>query len=197
MGLTNKSTGIDAFKDTFGLEDFKDSDKVIAVAGNPNVGKSTIFNALTGLKQHTGNWPGKTVSNAKGTYKYKGKEFVLVDLPGTYSLISNSLEEEIARDFICFGKTDATLIIVDATCLERNLNLVLQIKEITSDVVLCVNILDEARKKGIIIDLDELSLQLGVPVVGTSARDEEGLNDLMDEVYNIAFKNKKTFNKKI
>lgn len=197
MGLTNQSTGIDAFKESFGLDDFKNSDKVIAVAGNPNVGKSSIFNALTGLKQHTGNWPGKTVSNAKGTYKFKNKEFVLVDLPGTYSLMSNSPEEEIARDFICFGKIDATLIIVDATCLERNLNLVLQIKEITSDVVVCVNILDEARKKGIIIDLDELSLQLGVPVVGTSARDNEGFYELMEALYDISYKNKKTFTKKI
>lgn len=197
MGLTNKSMGMETLKDSFGLEAFKNYDKTIAVAGNPNVGKSTIFNTLTGLKQHTGNWPGKTVSNAKGTYKYKDKDFVLVDLPGTYSLISSSPEEEIARDFICFGKTDATLVVVDATCLERNLNLVLQIKEITQDVIVCVNILDEARKKGILIDLDELSLQLGVPVIGTSVVNNEGLETLKETIYDVSLKNKKTFYKKI
>ena len=154
--------------------------KVIAFAGNPNVGKSTLFNQLTGLKQHTGNWPGKTVSNARGKFYYKDSEFTLVDLPGTYSLMSSSTEEEIARDFICFGNSDAVVVVVDATCLERNL--VLQIKEITSNIVVCVNILDEAQKKGIHIDLDELSLQLGAPVVGTSANSGKGLNDFIKEI---------------
>ena len=168
-------------------------EKIIAVAGNPNVGKSTVFNALTGLKQHTGNWPGKTVSNAKGSYNYKNQKFTLVDLPGTYSLMASSVEEEIARNYICFEKPDTVAIVVDATCLERNLNLVLQILEITHDVVVCVNLLDEAKKKKINIDLDELSLQLGVPVVGTSARSGEGLENLMEEVYKVSLKQEKTY----
>ena len=168
-------------------------EKIIAVAGNPNVGKSTVFNELTGLKQHTGNWPGKTVSNAKGSYNYKDQKFTLVDLPGTYSLMASSVEEEIARNYICFEKPDTVAIVVDATCLERNLNLVLQILEITHDVVVCVNLLDEAKKKKINIDLDELSLQLGVPVVGTSARSGEGLENLMEEIYKVSLGQEKTY----
>ena len=124
--------------------------------GNPNVGKSTIFNNLTGLHQHTGNWPGKTVSNACGLCTYKNSDFLLVDIPGTYSILSNSQEEEIARDYICFSKPDATIVVVDATCLERNLNLVYQIMEITNNVIVCVNLLDEAKKKHINIDLEKL-----------------------------------------
>ena len=170
-----------------------EDDIVIAVAGNPNVGKSTLFNALTGMNQHTGNWPGKTVSNARGSCKYKGKNFVFVDLPGTYSLMSNSTEEEIARDFVCFGEPDLVVVVVDATCLERNLNLALQILEITKNVIVCVNLMDEARKKKIIIDLDELSLQLGVPVIGTSARSKSGLEDLKNEIYELAVNKKKTY----
>lgn len=180
----------------FKIDDLK-GDKIIALAGNPNVGKSTVFNELTGLKQHTGNWPGKTVSNARGKYSYKGKDFILVDLPGTYSLLSNSSEEEIARDYICFGNADATVVVVDATCIERNLNLVLQIIEITQNVIVCVNILDEAEKKGIVIDLDELSLQLGVPVVGMSARSKKGLDSFMETVYDIAYNNRKTYRVKL
>lgn len=168
-------------------------EKIIAVAGNPNVGKSTVFNALTGLKQHTGNWPGKTVSNAKGSYNYKNQKFTLIDLPGTYSLMASSVEEEIARNYICFEKPDAVAIVVDATCLERNLNLVLQILEITHDVVVCVNLLDEAKKKKINIDLDELSIQLGVPVVGTSARSGQGLENLMEEIYKVSLGQEKTY----
>lgn len=184
--------------DNFFDSDFKSSTgKIIAFAGNPNVGKSTVFNQLTGLKQHTGNWPGKTVSNARGKFYYMDKEFTLVDLPGTYSLISSSAEEEIARDFICFGNSDAVVIVVDATCLERNLNLVLQIKEITPNIIVCVNILDEAKKKGIHIDLDELSLQLGAPVVGTSANSGKGLQNLVKEIYAISFKKQKTYSIKI
>ena len=197
MGLTNKSTGRAVLQDEFKVIKNSFKEKVIAVAGNPNVGKSTVFNELTGLNQHTGNWPGKTVANAQGSFSHKDEEFILVDLPGTYSLMSSSVEEEIARDFICFGHPDMVLVIVDATCLERNLNLVLQILEITKDVVVCVNLLDEAQKKGISIDFDELSLQLGVPVVGTSARSGEGLEELKDEVYNIALKKEKTFRIKI
>ena len=180
----------------FKIDDLK-GDKIIALAGNPNVGKSTVFNELTGLKQHTGNWPGKTVSNARGKYSYRGKDFILVDLPGTYSLLSNSSEEEIARDYICFGNADATVVVVDATCIERNLNLVLQIIEITQNVIVCVNILDEAEKKGIVIDLDELSLQLGVPVVGMSARSKKGLDSFMETVYDIAYNKRKTYRVKL
>lgn len=163
-------------------------DKIIALAGNPNVGKSTVFNNLTGLNQHTGNWPGKTVTNAQGRYLHKGKGFIIVDLPGIYSLMANSVEEEVARDFICFGDPDATIIVADATCLERNLNLVLQTLEITNTGILCVNLLDEAKSKKINIDLKELSKQLGIPVVGACARDGKGLSELMDEVYNLTFK---------
>ena len=144
--------------------------KTIALAGNPNVGKSTVFNALTGLHQHTGNWPGKTVSNARGEFCDGEYNYTLVDIPGTYSLLASSYEEEVARDFICFENVDAIIIVVDATCLERNLNLVLQILEITDKVVVCVNLLDEAKKKNIHVDLDKLSKELGVLVVGAEAR---------------------------
>lgn len=167
------------------MEVFGD-DKVIALGGNPNVGKSTVFNSLTGLNQHTGNWPGKTVINARGKYSHKNENFILVDLPGTYSLMANSVEEEVARDFLCFGNPDATVVVVDATCLERNLNLVLQTLEITSNVVVCVNLMDEAKRKSIFIDLEELSKRLGVPVVGTSAITGKGLENLMDTVYDIS-----------
>ena len=161
----------------------------LAVTGNPNVGKSTVFNALTGLNQHTGNWPGKTVTIAQGGYSYHDNNFILVDLPGTYSLMSNSADEEVARDFICFGNPDVIIIVVDATCLERNLNLVLQTVEISSNVVLCVNLMDEAKRKKIDVNLEKLSLELGVPVVGTSANKGEGLTKLMKEVYELAISN--------
>ncbi|NPV52591.1 MAG: iron transporter FeoB [Firmicutes bacterium] len=158
---------------------------VIALMGNPNTGKTTVFNALTGLRQHTGNWPGKTVSRAEGRYTHKSRTFVLVDLPGTYSLLANSIEEEIARDFLCFGRPDAVIVVVDATCLERNLNLVLQVIEITSKVVVCVNLMDEARRKGIYVDVEGLQRELGVPAIGTVARTGEGLIELMDVVDDI------------
>ena len=151
---------------------------VVALAGNPNVGKSTVFNALTHLHQHTGNWPGKTVAVARGAYTYQGEDYAVVDLPGTYSLFAESAEEEIARDFLCSGQADVTLVVADATCLERNLNLLLQIMEKTYPVVLCVNLLDEAAHKGIALDLAALEDALGVPVVGTAARDGEGLETL-------------------
>lgn len=170
--------------------------KIIAIAGNPNVGKSTVFNALTGLNQHTGNWPGKTVACAQGNYIYEDIDFKLTDIPGTYSLMANSPEEEIARDFICFEKPDTVIVIVDATCLERNLNLVLQILEVTQKVVVCVNLIDEAKRKKIKIDIDELSLQLGVPVVATNARSKKGLDSLMDAVYSVSLGIIKTFNVK-
>ena len=164
--------------------------KIIALAGNPNVGKSTIFNTLTGMHQHTGNWPGKTVSNAHGKCTYKNNEFTIYDLPGTYSLIAHSKEEEVARDFICFENYDLTIVVCDAVCLERNLNLVLQTLEITNNVIVCVNLLDEAQKKKIKIDLKKLSKILRVPVIGTSARSNKGLDLLMNEV--IHFKEAKT-----
>lgn len=188
MGLTSQSTGVGILESELSIKDANPDDKIIALAGNPNVGKSTVFNSLTGLNQHTGNWPGKTVANAQGRYRHKDKNFIMVDIPGTYSLMANSAEEEIARDFICFGNPDATVIITDATCLERNLNLVLQTIEITRDVVVCVNLLDEAERKKINIDIKELSKQLGVPVIGTSARNGSGLYELMDAVYNATCK---------
>jgi ferrous iron transport protein B len=154
----------------------------VALAGNPNTGKSTVFNALTGLRQHTGNWPGKTVSRAEGSFVFAGITYRLVDLPGTYSLLSASTEEEIARDFILFGQPDCTVVVVDATVLERNLNLVLQVMEITEKVVVCVNLMDEARRKGIEVNVDRLSQELGVPAVGTAARTGEGLADLVGTI---------------
>ncbi|MSU03566.1 ferrous iron transport protein B [Tissierella pigra] len=180
------SKGIGSFEAELKIEKLTPHDKIIALGGNPNVGKSTVFNNLTGLNQHTGNWPGKTVTNAHGMYSYNNKNFILVDIPGTYSLMANSIEEEVARDFICFGNPDTTVIVVDATCLERNLNLVLQSLEITSKVVVCVNLMDEAKRKNINIDLDKLSDELGVPVVGTSAITGKGLETLMDQIYNVS-----------
>lgn len=161
-------------------------DKVIALAGNPNTGKSTLFNFLTGLKQHTGNWPGKTVTNAVGTITYKGEEFTLVDLPGTYSLFINSQEEEIARDFICFNNPNVTVVVVDATCLERNLNLALQIMEATDNIIICLNLMDEAKRKGITIDTEELKNLLGVPVIPTVAREGSGVDSLLSSIHNIS-----------
>ena len=184
MGLTMKSTGSNLLDEQLNLTR-KDNNKIIALAGNPNVGKSTVFNNLTGLNQHTGNWPGKTVSNASGKYTHKDTEFTLIDIPGTYSLMANSVEEEVARDFICFGNPDLTIVVVDATCLERNLNLVLQTIEITNNVVVCLNLMDEAKRKGISINIKKLSNMLGVPVIPTSAAKGQGLDALMDTVYNI------------
>jgi Fe2+ transport system protein B len=159
---------------------------VIALAGNPNTGKSTIFNALTGMRQHTGNWPGKTVTQALGKFNYGNRSFTIVDLPGTYSLFADSPDEQITRDFICFGHPDVTIVVTDATCLERNLNLVLQVIEITPKVVVCVNLIDEAIRKSIFVDINLLSRELGVPVVATVARNGKGLERLKRTVDDIS-----------
>jgi ferrous iron transport protein B len=161
-------------------------DYVVALAGNPNTGKSTVFNALTGLRQHTGNWPGKTVARAEGGFEYAENRFKLVDLPGTYSLLATSLDEEVARDFILFGQPDVTVVVVDATRLERNLNLVLQVLEITERVVVCLNLMDEARRHGLTIDDRHLARRLGVPVVPTVARQKEGLSELLQAIADVA-----------
>ena len=196
MGLTSSSTGSKILTNNLNLLQ-QDSDFTVTLAGNPNVGKSTVFNGLTGLNQHTGNWTGKTVSNAAGKCTYLNKKFLLVDIPGTYSIISHSKEEEIARDFICSGVSDVTVVVVDATCLERNLNLVFQIMDITPNVIVCVNLLDEAKKKKIKIDLDLLSELLGVPVVGTTARKKKSLNNLLDTIYKVCNNEIEIFAKKI
>ncbi len=161
-------------------------DYIVALAGNPNTGKSTVFNALTGLRQHTGNWPGKTVTRAEGGFEYAGRRFKLVDLPGTYSLLSTSVDEQVARDFILFGRPDVTVIVVDATRLERNLNLALQVLEITDRAVVCVNLIDEARRHGVQVDDRQLARDLGVPAVPTSARHGEGLPALLEAVSEVA-----------
>jgi Fe2+ transport system protein B len=166
--------------------DMDDWDFVVALAGNPNTGKSTIFNALTGLRQHTGNWPGKTVSRAEGGFSYGDHHYKIVDLPGTYSLLSTSLDEEVARNFILFGQPDVTVIVVDATRLERNLNLVLQVLEITDRAVVALNLMDEARRHQITVDDRSLARDLGVPVVPTSARSKDGMPDLLQAISEVA-----------
>jgi len=159
--------------------DVADSDFVVALAGNPNVGKSTVFNSLTGLRQHTGNWPGKTVARAEGGFVFGGRSYKLVDLPGTYSLLATSVDEEVARDFLLFGRPDVTVVVADACRLERNLNLVLQVLEITDRVVVCLNLMDEARRRGILVDAVSLADELGVPVAPAAARQNEGLDGLL------------------
>ncbi|WP_032121809.1 ferrous iron transport protein B [Clostridium amazonitimonense] len=181
MGLTYKSTGMDTLTEEYKIDKKKDQ-FVIALAGNPNTGKSTVFNSLTGLRQHTGNWPGKTVTNARGEFRYNDREYILVDLPGTYSLFSSSVEEEIARDFICFGNSDVVVVIADATCLERNLNLVYQVMELTDNVILCINLIDEAKKKGIVIDAIGIEEELGIPVVLSAARSGVGIDELKEVI---------------
>lgn len=185
MGLTYQSTGKNALRKNF-LDYEIRGDYVVALAGNPNTGKSTVFNLLTGLRQHTGNWPGKTVIQAFGHYIHGHKRVTLVDLPGTYSLLANSPEEQVARDFICFAEPDAAVVVVDATCLERNLNLVLQVLEITPKSILCLNLIDEAKRKKLSIDVQSLAGRLGVPVIPTTASSGEGLELLKDTINRVA-----------
>lgn len=161
-------------------------DYVIALAGNPNTGKSTVFNNLTGLRQHTGNWPGKTVSRAEGGFAYGGKNYKVVDLPGTYSLLSTSTDEDVARNFILFGRPDVTVVVMDATRLERNLNLALQVLEITDRVVVCLNLMDEAKRNNIEIDERTLSKELGVPVIPAAARQKQGMKELIAAIEEVA-----------
>lgn len=159
----------------------EESDHVVALAGNPNTGKTTVFNSLTGLRMHTGNWPGKTITRAEGGFSYEGNRYKLVDLPGTYSLLSASPDEEVARSFLLFGRPDVTIIVADATCMERNLNLALQVLQITRRAVLCLNLMDEARAHGLEIDVRQLARDLGIPVVPCAARAGEGIPELLRE----------------
>ncbi len=185
MGLTKNSMGNKLLVDDFN-DIRKDIDFTIGLIGNPNVGKSSVFNNLTGLHQHTGNWPGKTIESSFGTYEYSNKKFLIVDLPGTYSLKAYSKEEDVTTSFIEKSQFDVMVVVVDATALERNLNLALQVLQITKNVVVCVNLLDEAKKKNIKINLKLLSDKLGVPVVGTIATKKKTLEELKEKIIHVA-----------
>lgn len=184
MGLTAQSVRKEAMEDVFQIAK-NESQHIIALAGNPNTGKSTVFNYLTGLNQHTGNWPGKTVVTARGEFSYNNNEYIMVDLPGSYSLFTSSKDEEVSRDFLCYGNYDAVVVVADATCLERNLNLAFQISELTNKVILCINLIDEAKKKNIIIDKEGLERELGIPLVLSSARKGIGMDDLKNVIEKI------------
>ncbi|HQK54352.1 MAG TPA: ferrous iron transporter B [Sedimentibacter sp.] len=179
MGLTAQSVKLESLRDIYEIEK-NDKQFVVALAGNPNTGKSTVFNYLTGLNQHTGNWPGKTVVSARGQFKYKNNEYILIDLPGSYSLFTASKDEEVTRDFLCYGNYDTVVVVADATCLERNLNLVFQVSELTNKIILCINLIDEAKKKNIKIDKEGLEKELKIPIVLTSARNGQGMKELKD-----------------
>lgn len=186
MGLSRKATGISLLSNNFSELKKNTKDITVCLSGNPNVGKSTVFNALTGMHQHTGNWSGKTVETAIGTFSYLGRQIILIDTPGTYSLTAHSKEEEVARDFILYGGADVNVTVCDATALERNLNLIIQITEVLKNTVLCLNFADETKKHGILIDTDKLSKHLGIPVVKISARKNIGINSLLDEILKVA-----------
>ena len=181
MGLTNSSSGASVRK-TDERAKTGENTRLIALAGNPNVGKSTLFNALTGMRQHTGNWPGKTVGSACGKTVIGGEEYIVADIPGAYSLLSRSAEEDVARDLLLFGEAHLVLAVCDATCLQRSLNLALQILEVRGDVIVCVNLLDEAEHRGILVNVEALSHELGVPVVGMSAGRGRGVAALREAV---------------
>ncbi len=191
MALTAQSVKLESMKDVFNISR-TDAQHVIALAGNPNTGKSTVFNYLTGLKQHTGNWPGKTVVSARGEYNYNKEEYIIVDLPGSYSLFTASKDEEVSKDFICYGDYDAVVVVADATCLERNLNLVFQISEITDKIILCINLIDEAKKKNIILNKEGLEKELNIPIVLTSARNGIGMDELKKTIEGVALHDIKT-----
>ena len=181
MGLTKNSHKSTLLQDATGLKS-NHRDITVALAGNPNVGKSTVFNALTGMHQHTGNWSGKTVSTAKGSYIYLGRKIILIDIPGTYSLNANSAEEEVARDFILDGKANVTVVVCDAATLQRNIALLLQINQTNNKTILCINFIDEAKKRGITVNTEKMSKMLGLPVVAVSGKKKLGLNTLSDEI---------------
>ena len=190
MGLTAQSVRMESLRDIYEIEK-NETQYVVALAGNPNTGKSTVFNYLTGLNQHTGNWPGKTVVSARGQFKYKKNEYIMVDLPGSYSLFTASKDEEVTRDFLCYGNFDAVVVVADATCIERNLNLVFQVSELTSKLILCINLIDEAKKKNIEIDKEGLEKELKIPIVLTSARNGYGMNELKNLIEKISQKDDK------
>ena len=185
MGLTAQSVRMESLKDIYEIEK-SENQYIVALAGNPNTGKSTVFNYLTGLNQHTGNWPGKTVVSARGEFKYNNNEYIMVDLPGSYSLFTASKDEEVTRDFLCYGNYDAVVVVADATCLERNLNLVFQVSELTNKLILCINLVDEAKKKNIEIDKEGLQKELNIPIVLTSARSGYGMNELKNLIEKIS-----------
>lgn len=186
MGLTCGACGLNALRRNGSFQLVPPGLPVVALAGNPNTGKSTLFNRLTGLNQHTGNWPGKTVLVALGRFSHRGRPYTLVDLPGTYSLTSSSAEERAASDFLCFDHPEVTVVVTDAGCLERNLNLVFQVRELTPRMVVAVNLVDEAGRRGIMVDTAALGRELGVPAVATVAHSGKGVPELLDIIEDLA-----------